>query len=352
MAIKIINFPDGYSSATTPPTNTLLTVLDLGNTVCPLDITNKVDSVYLPSYVDDVLEYADLASFPGTGTTGKIYIALDTNLTYRWSGSAYVEISSSKVLSVNGYIGVVTLAKADIGLGSVPNVDATNPANISQTASYRFVTDSEKSTWSGKENSITSGTTSQYWRGDKTFQTLDKAAVGLGNVVNLDTSNPANISQTSSYRFVTDAEKATWNSSAIYSATYSALVTWATTATNGALGFSTDTKILYYSVDGILQEIDVMRTISGTITQVQKTVGLTAVRATVSGSAPSATRKRLKFKPSKNNTGNIYYGSSSVTTATGLEIIGPDGIVLDWDASDYYLISDVAAQVVEIIEVV
>lgn len=49
----------------------------------------------LPSFVDDVLEYNNLASFPVSGEAGKIYVAKDTNLTYRWSGSAYVEISSS-----------------------------------------------------------------------------------------------------------------------------------------------------------------------------------------------------------------------------------------------------------------
>lgn len=62
--------------------------------VCPLNGSSKIDSTYLPSYVDDVLEYANLAGFPVTGETGKIYVALDTNKTYRWSGSAYVEISA------------------------------------------------------------------------------------------------------------------------------------------------------------------------------------------------------------------------------------------------------------------
>lgn len=60
-----------------------------------LDGSGKVPASQLPSYVDDVLEYANLAAFPGSGTTGVIYVALDTNKTYRWSGSAYVEISSS-----------------------------------------------------------------------------------------------------------------------------------------------------------------------------------------------------------------------------------------------------------------
>lgn len=59
-----------------------------------LDNNGQVPAAQLPSFVDDVLEYADFASFPVTGETGKIYIALDTNLTYRWSGSVYVQISS------------------------------------------------------------------------------------------------------------------------------------------------------------------------------------------------------------------------------------------------------------------
>jgi hypothetical protein len=90
---------------------------------------------------------------------------------------------------------------------------------------------------------------------------------------------------------------------------------------------------------------------SGTITQIQRTVGVTAVRATVSGSAPSATRKKLMIKPSKNNTGSIYFGSSSVTTTNSMEIIGPDRLEFALDASDFYLISDTAGQIVEIVEI-
>jgi hypothetical protein len=83
----------------------------------------------------------------------------------------------------------------------------------------------------------------------------------------------------------------------------------------------------------------------------QITVGLTAVRATVSGTAPAGNRKRLLIKPSKNNTGSVYIGSSSVTTLDGLEIIGPDRLEFLFDLTDYYLISDTAGQVVEILEV-
>ena len=65
------------------------------NGVATLDATGKVPTVQLPSYVDDVIEGANLAAFPGTGETGKIYVALDTNKAYRWSGTVYVEISAA-----------------------------------------------------------------------------------------------------------------------------------------------------------------------------------------------------------------------------------------------------------------
>jgi hypothetical protein len=65
------------------------------NGYAPLDATSKVSATYLPAYVDDVLEFASLAAFPVTGTAGIIYVALDTNKVYRWSGSTYTEISPS-----------------------------------------------------------------------------------------------------------------------------------------------------------------------------------------------------------------------------------------------------------------
>lgn len=68
------------------------------NGVATLDENGKVPSSQLPSYVDDVLEYASLPSFPSTGESGKIYIAQDTNKNYRWSGTKYAEISESLAL--------------------------------------------------------------------------------------------------------------------------------------------------------------------------------------------------------------------------------------------------------------
>ncbi len=68
-----------------------------------LGADSKIEATYLPSYVDDVLEYENLAALQSDETgnakqTGKIYVTIDTGKTYRWSGSAYVEISASITL--------------------------------------------------------------------------------------------------------------------------------------------------------------------------------------------------------------------------------------------------------------
>jgi hypothetical protein len=92
-----------------------------------------IASARLPSYVDDVLEFANLASFPDPGETGKIYIALDTNKVYRWSGSVYVYITSGAVDSVAGKTGIVTLDKNDVGLSNVDNT-ADSAKNVATAA--------------------------------------------------------------------------------------------------------------------------------------------------------------------------------------------------------------------------
>lgn len=103
-------------------------------------ISGTIAAANLPSYVDDVLEYASLSKFPTTGESGKIYTALDTNKIYRWSGSAYVVISETVALGTThssaGYGDESRAAynhstktsgnphhvtKADVGLGNVDN---------------------------------------------------------------------------------------------------------------------------------------------------------------------------------------------------------------------------------------
>ena len=103
-------------------------------------ISGTISAANLPSYVDDVLEYASLSKFPTTGESGKIYTALDTNKIYRWSGNAYVVISETVALGTThssaGYGDESRAAynhstktsgnphhvtKTDVGLGNVDN---------------------------------------------------------------------------------------------------------------------------------------------------------------------------------------------------------------------------------------
>lgn len=63
-----------------------------------LDNASKIPTKYLPSYVSDVFEFTNLASFPTIGEANKIYVDLSTNKTYRWGGTTYIEISASLAL--------------------------------------------------------------------------------------------------------------------------------------------------------------------------------------------------------------------------------------------------------------
>ncbi|NDC95797.1 hypothetical protein EB077_10875, partial [bacterium] len=102
----------------------------VANGIVPLDGNALIPSQYLPSYVDDVIEYANLAAFPATGSNGVIYVALDTNKTYRWSGSIYIEISPSEVTSVFGRSGAVTAQSGDYSASQITN---TPSGSISAT---------------------------------------------------------------------------------------------------------------------------------------------------------------------------------------------------------------------------
>ncbi len=87
----------------------------VANGIAPLDSGGKVATSYLPSYVDDVLEYANKNSFPAEGEEGKIYVAKDTNKSYRWSGSSYIELSSydNATQSASGLMSAADKTKLD-----------------------------------------------------------------------------------------------------------------------------------------------------------------------------------------------------------------------------------------------
>lgn len=110
-----------------------------------------VPSSQLPSYVDDVLEFATLVGFPTTGETGKIYIAIDTNLTYRWTGSTYAGMSSSLALGTTsttayrGDFGNTAYLHSQITSGNPHEITATtiNLENLTNVAQVDLSTDQE-----------------------------------------------------------------------------------------------------------------------------------------------------------------------------------------------------------------
>ncbi len=183
--------------------------------VAELDAAGTVPAAQLPSYVDDVLEYSSLSAFPAEGETGKIYVALDNNKTYRWSGTAYVEISASLALgetsstayrgdrgkaaydhsqsahvtgakgaSESAYrTGQVNITAANVGLGNVPNV-ATND----QTPTYTAAT-------------TIAGLTS----GEKLSAALAKIARAIADLI-------SHLADTTKH--ITSAERTSWNTRA------------------------------------------------------------------------------------------------------------------------------------------
>ena len=138
--------------------------------------------------------------------------------------------------------------KSQVGLGNVQNIDTTNPANITQSSSYRFVTDTEKNTWNSKQSpattlagyGITDATPSSHIGStgtshgvvttsingfmsstDKTK--LDGVETGANNYTHPSSHPPSIITQDASNRFVTDTEKSTWNSKSDFSGSYNDL---------------------------------------------------------------------------------------------------------------------------------
>ena len=120
------------------------------NGYASLDGSGLVPSAQLPSYVDDVLEYANEASFPGTGETGKLYVDLSDNSVHRWTGSAYVNITDYSTPGHTHVAADITdfdtevdnqIAAADIqDLNNVTNIGTSGQVLQTNGTSATFVT--------------------------------------------------------------------------------------------------------------------------------------------------------------------------------------------------------------------
>lgn len=137
------------------------------NGLASLNESGIIPSAQLPSYVDDVIEVDTFSNLPGTGESGKIYIVQDTNLTYRWSGTDYVEISKSLALgetSSTAYSGDKGKATTD-KLNRIPDKLITDTVNVNQStteAVLNFTTYRQEAQQVGRNTlTITSATISQ-----------------------------------------------------------------------------------------------------------------------------------------------------------------------------------------------
>lgn len=115
------------------PTYTAGTNIDITNNVISAPnvapvVNGKVPEQYLPSYVDDVIEgyynptdgkFYEESTFQTeiAGERGKIYISLDTDKSYRWSGTVFVELTSG---------GVVYSAGSGIDISATNEISADN----------------------------------------------------------------------------------------------------------------------------------------------------------------------------------------------------------------------------------
>lgn len=137
------------------------------NGLASLNESGIIPSAQLPSYVDDVIEVDTFSNLPGTGESGKIYIVQDTNLTYRWSGTDYVEISKSLALgetSSTAYPGDKGKATTD-KLNRIPDKLITDTVDVDQStteAVLKFTTYRQKAQQVSRNTlTITSATISQ-----------------------------------------------------------------------------------------------------------------------------------------------------------------------------------------------
>lgn len=110
----------------------------VANGVAELDSNGLVPAAQLPSFVDDVLEFATFSDLPATGEAGKIYVTLDTNLTYRWGGSTYVEISQSLALGETE----TTAYRGDRGAAAYAH-GVTNKGSAFANDLYKITTNGE-----------------------------------------------------------------------------------------------------------------------------------------------------------------------------------------------------------------
>lgn len=120
------------------------------NGVASLDASGRIPASQIPGGFDNIEEYDNLAAFPTTGEEGKIYVAKDTNITYRWTGSQYVEISPSLALGETA----TTAYRGDRGKVAYDHSQVSGNSTIHHTHANKELLDSYKQTEADLANAV------------------------------------------------------------------------------------------------------------------------------------------------------------------------------------------------------
>lgn len=120
------------------------------NGVASLDASGRIPASQIPGGFDNIEEYDNLAAFPKTGEEGKIYVAKDTNLTYRWTGSQYVEISPSLALGETA----TTAYRGDRGKVAYDHSQVSGNSTIHHTHANKELLDTYKQTEADLANAV------------------------------------------------------------------------------------------------------------------------------------------------------------------------------------------------------
>lgn len=163
LAVPYVTYnAQGHITATGIHTHTITGFLTSSSSLDASKLTGTVPTSVLPSYVDDVLEYAKKADFPATGEEGKIYVDKATNLTWRWGGSAYVEISPSLAIGSTASTAakgnhthtVTATGTVSTTTATTSNKTATVSAASSGTATYTPAGTVSQPTFTGTQGSV------------------------------------------------------------------------------------------------------------------------------------------------------------------------------------------------------
>ena len=120
------------------------------NGVASLDSGGRIPASQIPGGFDNIKEYNNLKSFPTTGEEGKIYVAKDTNLTYRWTGTQYIEISPSLALGETSK----TAYRGDRGKIAYEHSQIKGDATIHHTHTNKELLDSYTQTEADLANAV------------------------------------------------------------------------------------------------------------------------------------------------------------------------------------------------------